>query len=180
LIKDQLLHLNTNGFLTINSQPRINGASSTDEKVGWGPKGGYIYQKAYIEFFVSPENLKLFIDAVTKTFTSLTYHAVNVKGESFTNTPEGSHTSAVTWGVFPGKEIQQPTVVDTESFLVWKDEAFALWKSQWAALYDVGTTSRQIVDKIIDSYFLVNVVDNNFIDGDIFAIFNSVIKNKNQ
>ena len=28
--------------------------------------------------------------------------------------------NAVTWGVFPGKEIIQPTVVDQQSFLVWK------------------------------------------------------------
>jgi hypothetical protein len=31
---------------------------------------------------------------------------------------------AVTWGVFPGKEIAQPTVVDPEAFLAWKTEAF--------------------------------------------------------
>ena len=33
----------------------------------------------------------------------------------------------MTWGVFPGQEIQQPTVVDAQAFLAWKDEAFALW-----------------------------------------------------
>ena len=27
---------------------------------------------------------------------------------------------AVTWGVFPGKEISQPTVVDPVAFTVWK------------------------------------------------------------
>ena len=31
-----------------------------------------------------------------------------------------SSAIAVTWGVFPGKEIVQPTVVDPESFQVWK------------------------------------------------------------
>jgi hypothetical protein len=35
--------------------------------------------------------------------------------------------NAVTWGVFPGREIIQPTVVDPMSFRVWKDEAFELW-----------------------------------------------------
>ncbi|CAI8053880.1 Methylenetetrahydrofolate reductase [Geodia barretti] len=34
---------------------------------------------------------------------------------------------AVTWGVFPGMEIIQPTVVDPVSFHIWKDEAFMLW-----------------------------------------------------
>lgn len=28
--------------------------------------------------------------------------------------------NAVTWGIFPGKEIIQPTVVDPVSFLYWK------------------------------------------------------------
>jgi methylenetetrahydrofolate reductase (NADPH) len=32
--------------------------------------------------------------------------------------------NVVTWGVFPGREIIQPTVVDAASFSVWKDEAF--------------------------------------------------------
>jgi methylenetetrahydrofolate reductase (NADPH) len=30
----------------------------------------------------------------------------------------------VTWGVFPDKEILQPTIFDPSTFLVWKDEAF--------------------------------------------------------
>lgn len=34
-----------------------------------------------------------------------------------------SSAIAVTWGVFPGKEIVQPTVVDPESFQVWKVRA---------------------------------------------------------
>jgi len=172
-LKDELILLNKNGFLSINSQPRINGASSTDEKVGWGPKGGYIYQKAYVEFFTSPTNLKIFMETI-KDFPSLTFHAVNLQGESFTNSPKGSHASAVTWGVFPGKEILQPTVVDRESFLVWKDEAFGLWRSQWASLYEEGSTSRRLLDNIRSTYFLVNVVDNNFIDGNIFAIFHTI------
>ena len=37
--------------------------------------------------------------------------------------------NAVTWGVFPGREVLQPTVVDPISFRVWKDEAFRLWLS---------------------------------------------------
>jgi len=179
LIKDELILLNKTGFLSINSQPRINGVSSTDEKVGWGPKGGYIYQKAYVEFFTSTENLKVFMNTVKK-FSNLTYHAVNLKGDSYSNYPDGSHVSAVTWGVFPGKEILQPTAVDTESFLVWKDEAFALWKSQWASLYEEGSSSRRLLDNVIGTYFLVSVVDNNFIDGDIFSIFHTIANNKSK
>ena len=38
---------------------------------------------------------------------------------------------ALTWGVFPGREIVQPTIADYKTFLIWKDEAFALWIEKW-------------------------------------------------
>lgn len=44
-IKDRLIELNSAGYLTINSQPAVNGAKSDDKVFGWGPKGGYVYQK---------------------------------------------------------------------------------------------------------------------------------------
>lgn len=69
----------------------------------------------------------------------------------------------MTWGVFPGKEILQPTVVDPEVFLVWKDEAFSLWLSQWASAYDEDCAGHATIYNIHDTYFLVNIVDNNFI-----------------
>jgi len=169
LIKAQLVRLNTAGFLTINSQPAVNGAHSTDPKVGWGPKGGFVYQKAYLEFFTSEGNLKRLLDAV-KNFPSITYCAVNVKGDTHGNTPAHS-TNAVTWGVFPCKEIVQPTVADYDSFAVWKDEAFALWESNWGMIYPEGSSSRALIQSIMGSYFLVNMVDNNFVDGDIWRVF---------
>jgi methylenetetrahydrofolate reductase (NADPH) len=169
VIKDKLVQINKLGFLTINSQPAVNGVSSTDPVFGWGPRGGFVYQKAYIEFFASPENLKRILDVVRRQFPSLTFHAVNLQGDkSFTNT---KGTNAVTWGVFPGKEIVQPTVVDAASFVVWKAEALAVWKSRWLALYEQGSQSRKLLENIINSYFIVNIVDNNYISGDIFEAF---------
>ncbi len=35
-----------------------------------------------------------------------------------------AQVNAVTWGVFPAREVVQPTVVDPQSFLVWKARAF--------------------------------------------------------
>jgi len=175
-IKDTLVKINKNGYLTINSQPAINGVPSSHEKLGWGPQGGYVYQKAYLEFFVSPEGLKELVE-VSAQFPDLSYHAVNLKNEAFTNSTSNRPT-AVTWGVFPNREILQPTIVDPESFVVWKDEAFALWRSQWATLYEEGSPSRRVIDSVTDTYFLVNIVDNNFINGDIFAIFNHLIQKK--
>lgn len=45
LLKEQLEKVNRRGILTINSQPNINGKPSTDPIVGWGPSGGYVFQK---------------------------------------------------------------------------------------------------------------------------------------
>lgn len=41
-IQRQLLQLNQRGFLTINSQPRVNGAPSSDPHVGWGGQNGCV------------------------------------------------------------------------------------------------------------------------------------------
>lgn len=45
VITDQLAKMNEMGYLTINSQPAVNGARSDDKVHGWGPAGGYVYQK---------------------------------------------------------------------------------------------------------------------------------------
>ena len=79
--------------------------------------------------------------------------------------------NAVTWGVFPGKEILQPTVVDHQAFIVWKDEAFNIWTKDWATIYDADSSSRKLLDKIGSEFYLVNVVDNDFVNGDLKAIF---------
>mmetsp|Transcript_7029 Transcript_7029/g.8095 ORF Transcript_7029/g.8095 Transcript_7029/m.8095 type:complete len:538 (-) Transcript_7029:473-2086(-) len=96
-IKDKLVEINRNGFLTINSQPRVNGAMSTEKPFGWGPPNGFVYQKAYIEFFTSPKNLEKLMNACKeKKFSSLTYHAINVNGESHTNC-KTQKPCAVSW-----------------------------------------------------------------------------------
>lgn len=45
MIQEKLAAVNKRGVMTINSQPNVNGAPSTDPRVGWGSPGGYIYQK---------------------------------------------------------------------------------------------------------------------------------------
>jgi len=168
-IQDRLIELNRRGILTTNSQPAVNGISSSDPVYGWGGEGGYVYQKAYLEFFICPCLFWKLVDILQNNFPWISYHAMNRVGKNFTNTPEKA-VNAVTWGVFPGKEIIQPTVVDPESFPIWKDEAFEQWKD-WGNLYEEDSRSRHIIDNIYDSYFLVNLVDNDFVNGDIFAPF---------
>lgn len=170
-IKDGLIRLNESGFWTINSQPCVNGADSADPAVGWGGAGGVVYQKAYIEFFTSPELLKVLIRVLNRFGTRINYQAVNKDDVCYSNT---DRTIAVTWGVFPGREICQPTIVDPASFFVWKEEAFALWRAAWASAYPAESASHRSIMNIHDTYFLVNVVDNDFTKGNIFEIFELV------
>jgi len=163
-ISKQLIKMNSLGLLTINSQPRVNASLSTDPYVGWGPSGGFVYQKAYCEFFCTKELLDKII-AEMGTKSTYSYMAVNKKGEKIGNVKDDS-VNAVTWGVFPAREVMQPTVVDVKSFMAWKDEAFHLW-NEWSSAYSEGSESRKLIDSISDSYFLVNIVDDNFVSGDL-------------
>lgn len=161
LIAEKLACINCRGVLTINSQPRINCAPSEDPSVGWGIPHGYIFQKAYLEFFTSRENVEA-LKTILPSYPLVNYHIVDHNGEAdYTNCDE-SQPIAVTWGVFPGKEIIQPTVVDPVSFKSWKDEAFALWLESWGSLYEVGSKSHKVIEAIHDNYYLVNLVDNEF------------------
>ncbi|RYP63559.1 hypothetical protein DL771_009221 [Monosporascus sp. 5C6A] len=158
-IREDLIKLNQRGLLTVNSQPAVNGAKSSHPVHGWGPPNGYVYQKAYLELLVPPE---LFPEIVSRIHNhpDLTYYAVTRTGALKTNAPsEGPN--AVTWGVFPGKEIVQPTIVESISFLAWRDEAYRLGKD-WAHCYDANSPSRVLIDKIMDEWYLVNIVNNDF------------------
>ena len=164
-ISDDLLNLNEMGFFTINSQPKINGLPSEDAEVGWGGPGGRIYQKAYLEFFTSKDKLDRLLKSIGSK-ENISYEAINISGDLITNLPE-NNAMAVTWGVFPNKEIIQPTIVDTRSFLIWKDEAFSLWMNDWASIYEPKSGSYRLIKEIYDTYYLVNIVDNDYVDGDL-------------
>ncbi|KAG1876427.1 methylenetetrahydrofolate reductase-domain-containing protein [Suillus subalutaceus] len=155
----QLAKMNELGFLTINSQPAVNGARSDDPQFGWGPSNGYVYQKAYLEFFVSPQLLELLLAHIERD-SNMTYYVINKQGDLRTNT-HSDGPNAVTWGIFPGKEIIQPTVVEALSFMAWKDEAYELGV-KWANVYEAETPSRKLMMGIFESSYLVNVVHNDF------------------
>jgi len=175
VVLDSLLRLNSAGFLTINSQPRVNAASSSDPALGWGGPGGYVYQKAYLEFFTSVANVDRFVK-LAEDYPTLSYTAVNREGKIITNIRSSRTTvNAVTWGVFPDREIVQPTIVDSESFLAWKGECFGLWQ-QWMDIYDENSDSRDLLQGIQNEYYLVNVVDNDYVNGDIFAVFEKLLR----
>lgn len=154
VIQERLVELNKRCLLTVNSQPPVNGVKSSDKTYGWGPKNGYVYQKAYLEVLVSPELIAEIITRVERD-PELTYYAVNMHGDLKTNAP-GDGPNAVTWGVFPGKEIVQPTIVETVSFLAWKDEFYRLGMD-WAHCYDASSPSRHLVTSMMESWHLVNI-----------------------
>ncbi|KAG0237623.1 hypothetical protein BGW42_000451 [Actinomortierella wolfii] len=168
-IRNHLIELNSVGILTINSQPAVNGVKSDDKVFGWGPKGGYVYQKAYLEVFVSPEMLEQLKERMTK-YPTFTYHAFNKAGDLHTNAKDKG-PNAVTWGVFPGREVVQPTIVELTSFDAWKDEAFALWE-QWARCYHQNSRPRELLNHIANTWYLVNIVNNDYHQAEqIFEIF---------
>lgn len=78
----------------------------------------FSFDQAYLEFFVSPELLKALLPYI-ESDSQITYHAINRRGDLRTNT-HSDGPNAVTWGVFPGKEIVQPTIVEAVSFMAWK------------------------------------------------------------
>ncbi|KAF5350217.1 hypothetical protein D9758_007796 [Tetrapyrgos nigripes] len=171
VISEKLARMNRLGFITINSQPAVDGARSNDEKFGWGPSNGYVYQKAYLEFFVNPALLSLLLAQIERD-SQITYYVINKQGDLRTNT-HSDGPNAVTWGVFPGKEIVQPTIVEAVSFMAWKDEAYELGQ-QWAKVYDSDSTSRKVISDLMNTCYLVNVVHNDFRDPD--AIFRPFFK----
>ena len=162
----------------INSQPRVDGAKSEDPAFGWGPINGYVYQKvrsfcfpsqclsdsdmhspppekAYLEVFCPPQHVEELLEILNDN-PSITYHAVNKQGDFRSNTAPGPN--AVTWGVFPGAEVIQPTVVDSAAFQAWKDEAYELG-SQWAQLYqETSPETQKLIHSVFDEYHLGELV----------------------
>jgi methylenetetrahydrofolate reductase (NADPH) len=152
-IKSDLIDLNKRGFLTINSQPAVNGAKSSHPVYGWGPGSGYVYQKAYLELFISPGFIDDVISRIQKN-PDLSYYCISKEGPLKTNASDSPN--AVTWGIFASKEVIQPTIVETISFLAWKDEAFGLGED-WAKCHTHDSPSRKLIQGIMDEWYLVNI-----------------------
>ncbi|ODV63104.1 methylenetetrahydrofolate reductase (NAD(P)H) MET12 [Ascoidea rubescens DSM 1968] len=180
LIQEFLIEINSKGWLSIASQPSINGCNSYDKIIGWGPRNGFVYQKSFIEILVSKDDWENVLKPkiTTKEISQeelVGYYVTNHKGDFYeTNLPEHNRSSAVTWGVFPNREIIQTTLLEEESFKVWKDELYKILL-EWSNLYLVsGKNSKSDQDKtramnsfklirsMYDSYYLVQIFHNDF------------------
>ncbi len=141
-LTSHLASINRAGFLTINSQPAVNGERSEHSVYGWGGPGGRVYQKAYVEFFTSPQHLQTIME-VLALHPYLNFYAIDANG--LEHSMGVRSVTALTWGTFPNKEILQPTVFDPDSFVVWSKEVFQLWTKCWASLYDDMSESADIL-----------------------------------
>ncbi|KAJ1914580.1 methylenetetrahydrofolate reductase 1 [Tieghemiomyces parasiticus] len=175
-IQPALLRLTTeHGLWTVASQPPVDGIRSDDPQVGWGPRGGLVYQKPFVEFFASTATFRA-LQVRFRADPWITYLAGNRHGEFVTSygsdgTADGlidsegadddSLANVLTWGIFPGKEVVQASLVDRAGFLSWKDEAFQVWQ-EWARLYPPTSQTSQLLNNVADDVWLVNVVYNDY------------------
>jgi len=163
MILTHLEKLTKRGWWTVGSQPAVDGASSTDEVVGWGPRSGYVFQKGFVEFFCEKKDVEAIAHRVEQRGKGwVNWFAGNNHGECQGNVPDGGR-NAVTWGVFPGQEIAQTTIIEKESFLSWKEEAFSIW-SDWALCYRPGSEERKTLESVRDERWLVSILHHDYKD----------------
>ena len=179
-IRSELLSLiEGRGFWTLASQPAVNGVKSDDKIFGWGPPGeGFVFQKAFVEFFVSRQawekELKPLLqkcgdDEVSwlKTdiqglFESSATPENPVNATTSKPTAGATGVNAVTWGVFRGKEIVTPTIIEEQSFRAWGEEAFGIWE-EWRRVFPRGSEEEKFLESCKRGSVLVNVVGQQFV-----------------
>ncbi|KAJ3889733.1 methylenetetrahydrofolate reductase-domain-containing protein [Lentinula edodes] len=161
LILPHLRKLTERGWWTVGSQPAVDGIDSSDPVVGWGPRNGYVFQKSFVEFFCTEEDVNMIEKKVAEKGDGwVHYYAANSKGDCRTNAPDDGR-NAVTWGVFSGQELIQTTIIERQSFLAWKEEAFSIWLD-WASFYRPDSPERKLLESVHNERFLVNIIHHDF------------------
>ncbi|KAI9037039.1 methylenetetrahydrofolate reductase (NAD(P)H) MET12 [Aspergillus affinis] len=175
-IRPELLQLiDKKGWWTLASQPAVNGIRSSDPVFGWGPPGeGFVFQKPFVEFFCpSADYHKVLKPALNRHgHEKLAWFAANVHGDFETSLPgptsdadplemNPANVNAVTWGVFRGKEIVTPTIIEEVSFRAWGDEAFRIW-DEWRRIYPRDSAAGKFLDDTKNDVWLVCVVGQDF------------------
>merc|ERR1712013_98091 len=128
-------------------------------------------------FFVHKDTVPHLVESLKKR-PQVNYHIIDNRGFYDETNADRYSPIAVTWGVFPSREISQPTVVDPISFNFWKDEAFSLWQEQWQSLYEKDSRSYDVIRDITEN---LNLVDNDFVKGNcLFEVIHDVIKMRNE
>ncbi|KAF4555202.1 Methylenetetrahydrofolate reductase-like protein 1 [Elsinoe fawcettii] len=159
-IREELATLIKRGWWTIASQPAVNCVRSTDKIFGWGPNNGFVYQKAFVEFFIPSTEWKR-LKGILDQDEQFTYFAANDAGD-FEASNEDS-VNPVTWGAFTGKEIVAPTIIEAMSFKAWAEEAFSIWR-EWAVVYKPGSKTSKLLKNIREDYWLVNIIHHAYVE----------------
>lgn len=95
--------------------------------------------------------------------------------------------NAVTWGVFKGREIIQPTVVDATAFMIWKEEALNIFSNTWALIYKASKNDKgeeiagddasyEFMQKCSENLFVVNIVENDYVGGNLTEVIKLFIE----
>ncbi|KAJ5108652.1 hypothetical protein N7456_005327 [Penicillium angulare] len=178
LIRPELLKLiDGRGWWTLASQPAVNGVRSDHHIFGWGPpREGFVFQKPFVEFFCSDDDYQNILQPLFKKHgdEKLAWFATNEKGgyessspappadvelDELTGNPDSAN--AVTWGVFRGKEIITPTIIEEVSFRAWGEEAFRIWE-EWRRIYPRNSPTERYLDASKKDAWLVCVVGQQF------------------
>lgn len=174
----------------MNAQPILEAVNSEDKVFGWGPKGGQVYQKEYVEFFVSPDRLDILIRRLQcrdgsnssgdeDNKSSITFGALNQTGDLYTNMAEEDSTAILNWGVFPTLRSESTTSTDTsanedrdpatrtEVATVIDLQSFKAWKEeafslwdQWSKCYPDGSESQQVLKEVGQDWYLMFIFRN--------------------
>ncbi|KAJ4475679.1 methylenetetrahydrofolate reductase-domain-containing protein [Lentinula aciculospora] len=152
LILPHLQRLTERGWWTVGSQPAVDGVDSSDPVVGWGPRTGYVFQKTFVEFFCTEDDVKMIEKKVAEKGDGwVHYYAAN----------SDDGRNAVTWGVFSGQELIQTTIIERQSFLAWKEEAFSIWL-EWASFYRPDSSERKLLERVHNERYLVNIIHHDY------------------
>lgn len=178
LIRPELLKLiDGRGWWTLASQPAVNGVRSDHEIFGWGPqREGFVFQKPFVELFCPSKDYNEILKPLLAKHghDKLTWFATNATGAFESSLPtqpaevelddlgtNPESVNAVTWGVFRGKEIVTPTIIEEVSFRAWGEEAFRIW-DEWRGIYPRGSPTERFLDTTKNDAWLVCVVGQQF------------------
>lgn len=176
VIREDLLKLiDGRGWWTLASQPAVNGVRSDHQVFGWGPQGeGFVFQKPFVEFFCPSQDYKSVLKPIFEKYPheQLSWFAVNEACDFESSLPAQTadadgmemnpdNVNAVTWGVFRGKEIVTPTIIEEVSFRAWGEEAYRIW-DEWRRIFPRGSPTERFLESTKKDVWLVCVVGQDF------------------
>ena len=168
VIRNELVALiEKRGWWTVASQPSVDGVASSDPVFGWGPTGGFIFQKSFVELFLPSKDWKHQLRPHLESAGvkgDVSWYAGNAAGE-FESSEGIEAVNAVTWGTFPGKEIVTPTIIEEVSFRAWMEEAFGIW-AEWERVYHMrgkgNEETRKLLRECTEGSWLINVICHGY------------------